>query len=103
VNIRKSILLRVRIAFLAFLIFGLAIAFRIFNLQVLEVEQWKKKDPIDRLEKDLKTRGILSQDIIDEMKTDMEKRIAAEMKMAEEDPWPGEEHLGLNDVYAPAT
>lgn len=40
-NIRKSILLRVRIAFLAFLIFGLAIAFRIFNLQVLEGEQWK--------------------------------------------------------------
>jgi len=41
VNIRKSILLRVRIAFLAFFIFGLAIAYRIIDLQVLEGERWK--------------------------------------------------------------
>ena len=34
-------MLRVRVAFLAFFIFGIAIAFRIFNLQVLEGEQWK--------------------------------------------------------------
>lgn len=40
-NIRKSILLRVRVAFLAFLIFGLAITYRIFNLQVLEGEKWQ--------------------------------------------------------------
>jgi cell division protein FtsI (penicillin-binding protein 3) len=41
VNIRKSILLRVRVAFLAFLIFGLAIAYRILDLQVIEGERWK--------------------------------------------------------------
>ena len=40
-NIRKSILLRVRVAFLAFLIFGLAIAYRILDLQVWEGDRWK--------------------------------------------------------------
>lgn len=40
-NIRKSILLRVRLAFLGFLIFGLAVAYRIITLQLIEGEKWK--------------------------------------------------------------
>ena len=34
-------MLRIRIAFLAFMIFGLAIGYRIVGLQVLEGERWK--------------------------------------------------------------
>jgi len=40
-NIRKSILLRVRVAFLAFLIFGLAIVYRITHLQFVEGDKWE--------------------------------------------------------------
>lgn len=41
-NIRRSILLRVRIAFLAFFVFGMAILFRIIYLQYYEGDKWKK-------------------------------------------------------------
>ena len=68
-----------------------------------EVEEWKKKDPIEHLEKDLIAKGILTQEKIEEMTIHMEKLIETEMKTAEEDPWPGDEHLGINDVFAPAT
>lgn len=40
-NIRKSILLRVRVAFLAFFIFGVAIIYRISHLQFIEGERWQ--------------------------------------------------------------
>jgi cell division protein FtsI (penicillin-binding protein 3) len=42
VNIRKSILLRVRVAFLAFFIFGFAIVYRIVQIQFIEGEKWRK-------------------------------------------------------------
>ncbi len=32
----------------------------------------------------------------------MEEEISAAVKQAEEDPWPGEQVLGLDDVFAPA-
>lgn len=67
-----------------------------------EVEEWKQKDPIERMQKDLMAKGLLTQDEIDAMTARMEKHIETEMKTAEEDPWPGEEHLGLDDVFAPA-
>ncbi len=41
-NIRKSILLRVRIAFLAFTIFGMAVIGRIVYLQFFQGEKWKQ-------------------------------------------------------------
>jgi cell division protein FtsI (penicillin-binding protein 3) len=64
VNIRKSILLRVRVAFLAFFIFSLAIAYRIINLQVLEGERWKTMaDEIGLQYKQIKaTRGNIYSD-----------------------------------------
>jgi TPP-dependent pyruvate/acetoin dehydrogenase alpha subunit len=67
-----------------------------------EVNEWKKKDPIEHLQKDLIGKGLLTEADIEEMTTKMEKKIADEMKTAEEDPWPGEEHLGIDDVFAPA-
>ena len=67
-----------------------------------EVNEWKKKDPIEHLQKDLIGKGLLTDADIEELTTKMEKKIADEMKTAEEDPWPGEEHLGIDDVFAPA-
>jgi pyruvate dehydrogenase E1 component alpha subunit len=67
-----------------------------------EVEEWKKKDPIEHLQKDLISKGLLTEADIQEITTKMEKKIADEMRIAEEDPWPGEEHLGIDDVFAPA-
>lgn len=63
-NIRKSILLRIRIAFLAFFIFGLAVAYRILDLQVMEGEQWKAlADQIGLQYKKIKaTRGNIYSD-----------------------------------------
>ena len=63
-NIRKSILLRVRVAFLAFLVFGLAIAYRILDLQVMEGERWKTlADEIGLQYKTIKaTRGNIYSD-----------------------------------------
>jgi cell division protein FtsI (penicillin-binding protein 3) len=43
VNIKKSILLRVRVAFLFVLIFSVAIVARIFHIQVGQGEYWKEK------------------------------------------------------------
>ena len=67
-----------------------------------EVEEWKKRDPIEHLQNDLIGKGLLTKSIIKEMTYEMEKKIADEMKTAEEDPWPGEEHLGIDDIFAPA-
>ena len=63
-NIRKSILLRVRLAFLGFLIFGLAVAYRIFDLQVIEGQRWENMaDEIGLQYKTIKaTRGNIYSD-----------------------------------------
>ena len=67
-----------------------------------EVEEWKKRDPIEHLQNDLIGKGLLTKAIINEMTNEMEKKMADEMKTAEEDPWPEEEHLGIDDVFATA-
>lgn len=41
-NIKKSILLRARIAFLAVLVFALAVVYRIVHIQMVEGSRWKK-------------------------------------------------------------
>ena len=42
-NIKKSILLRVRLAFLAVVVFVLAVVYRMADLQFVEGEQWRQK------------------------------------------------------------
>lgn len=42
-NIKKSILLRVRLAFLAVVVFVLAVVYRIVDVQLFEGEQWRQK------------------------------------------------------------
>jgi len=43
VNIKKSILLRVRLAFLAVVVFVLAVVYRIVDVQFVEGDQWRQK------------------------------------------------------------
>ena len=42
-NIKKSILLRVRLAFLAVVVFVLAVVYRIADVQFVEGDQWRQK------------------------------------------------------------
>ncbi len=48
-NIKKSILLRVRLAFLAVLLFSVAIIYQIFHIQWVEGDKWRKKSEEVRL------------------------------------------------------
>lgn len=66
-----------------------------------EEEEWKKKDPIDRLRKRLIETGVLTENKVEEMSRAIEKEISLAMKRAEEAPWPAEDVLGLNEVFAP--
>jgi pyruvate dehydrogenase E1 component alpha subunit len=66
-----------------------------------EVEKWKKKDPIARLQKKLIEDGTLTESMIEEIRKAIEEECSASWKQAEEDPWPGEQFLGLDDVFAP--
>ena len=42
-NIKQSIVLRTRIAFLLVLLFGVAILFKIFSIQIINGDEWKEK------------------------------------------------------------
>ncbi len=66
-----------------------------------EVEEWKKKDPIVHFQKKLIKAGVLTAEKIEEIRKAMEEKISVSLKQAEEDPWPGEEWLGVDDVFAP--
>jgi cell division protein FtsI (penicillin-binding protein 3) len=59
VNIKKSIVLRIRVAFLATLLFSFAIGYRIINIQFIKSERWAKLHEENLLAfKDVKpTRG----------------------------------------------
>ena len=58
-NIKKSIVLRIRVAFLATLLFSFAIGYRIINIQFIKSERWAKLHEENLLDfKDVKpTRG----------------------------------------------
>lgn len=66
-----------------------------------EVEEWKKRDPIDRLREKLISLGVLLREEIEEIRKRAEEEVAAAKKEAEADPFPGEEILGVGDVFAP--
>ena len=63
-----------------------------------EVEEWKEKDPIPRLEKKLLEMEILTQSKIDEIKKALQDDLAAAEKFAEESPYPDVSELTA-DVY----
>lgn len=67
-----------------------------------EVEEWKKKDPIGRLQMKLIQRKVLNEAKIEEIRVAMQKKITTAMQQAEEDPFPNESSLGTDDIFAGA-
>ncbi|EMS81479.1 thiamine pyrophosphate-dependent dehydrogenase E1 component subunit alpha [Desulfotignum phosphitoxidans] len=63
-----------------------------------EVAEWKEKDPIPRLEKKLLEMGLLTENKIEEIQTELQKELAAAEKFADESPLPDVSEL-LEDVY----
>ena len=63
-----------------------------------EVEEWKKKDPIARLEKRLMEMGYLTEEDKKKIEADINARIEEAVRFAEESPFPSPEEL-LEDVY----
>jgi pyruvate dehydrogenase E1 component alpha subunit len=64
-----------------------------------EIEEWKKKCPIKRLENKLLEKGILTNNELDVIRKEVEVEIADAVKFALESPWPGPDEL-YTDVYA---
>jgi pyruvate dehydrogenase E1 component alpha subunit len=64
-----------------------------------EVERWKRKDPIPRLESYLYERGILDDERIDAIVTSVEEEVADAIETAEEFERPGPESI-FEHVYA---
>ena len=63
-----------------------------------EVEQWKKKDPINRFQNYLIEKGILTEDKANEIEKDVKKLVEDSVKFAAESPWPKPEEA-LKDVF----
>jgi len=64
-----------------------------------EVEEWKKKDPIDLFEARLAEQGVLSPEAAQAVHDEVRADIAAAIKFAEDSPYP-EPSAILEDVYA---
>ena len=62
-----------------------------------EVEQWKKKDPLVKMERDLIDQKTMSQDEIERMHTQVEEEIDQAVKFAFDSPEPSSEEL-LTDI-----
>jgi len=63
------------------------------------LEEWAKKDPIERFEKHLRSRRILTKTLQGEIETRVEKEIEEAVQFAENSPWPEPEEA-LEGVYA---
>jgi pyruvate dehydrogenase E1 component alpha subunit len=63
-----------------------------------ELQEWKAKDPIPRLEQKLLEMGLLTQNKIEEIKGGLKKTLASAEQFAEESPFPDVSEL-TEDVY----
>lgn len=67
-----------------------------------EVEEWKRKDPIQRFQKVLIERGILTEDMIADYEARARQTVDEAQKFAEDAPYPEvAPSLDPNSVYAP--
>ena len=64
-----------------------------------EVEEWKKKDPIENLRKYLLENDIASAEELDQIQEEVKEAVEASVKFAEESPFPSLESA-FEDIYA---
>jgi acetoin:2,6-dichlorophenolindophenol oxidoreductase subunit alpha len=64
-----------------------------------EVEEWRKKDPIDQFEARLAEQEVLSPEAAEAVHDDVKAQIETAIKFAEDSPYPDADAL-LEDVYA---
>jgi len=64
-----------------------------------EVAEWRKRDPIPRLERFLRETGRLDDDRIDDIETDVRTQVTAAIERAEDTPRPDPDRM-FADVYA---
>ena len=64
-----------------------------------EIDEWRKRDPVEIYPKMLIERHIADQAEIDAMRSDVDKQVAEAVEFAEESPEPSPEEL-FDDVYA---
>ena len=63
-----------------------------------EVEEYKKKDPIEQVLQTIQDNKILTQEEIDQIIAKVKKQVADAVKFAEESPWPDGQDA-FQDVY----
>jgi TPP-dependent pyruvate/acetoin dehydrogenase alpha subunit len=64
-----------------------------------EVEEWRRRDPIQRLKEKLLETGVLGEDEAEEIDRKAQEEVDRAAAFAEQSPFPGREQL-LQDVYA---
>jgi pyruvate dehydrogenase E1 component alpha subunit len=64
-----------------------------------EVEEWKKKDPIQRLRKTMEQNKMATDADLDKIEQDVLKELDEAVKYAQESPEPAPEEA-LEDIYA---
>lgn len=65
-----------------------------------DVDAWRGKDPIERLEHHMLAAGMLTEQQAGQVRTAAAQQAAAAMTQAQADPDPGPEVLGLDQVFA---
>jgi pyruvate dehydrogenase E1 component alpha subunit len=63
-----------------------------------EVEEWKKKDAIQRLKKNLIEKGVITEDEACKIENEVQKLVEDSVKFADESPWPKPEEA-FKDVF----
>jgi TPP-dependent pyruvate/acetoin dehydrogenase alpha subunit len=65
-------------------------------------EEWRQRDPIDRLAASLVADGLMSADEVEAMKAGAIAEARAAMAAAQDDPWPDASVIDAADAYASA-
>lgn len=68
-------------------------------VDVVELEQWKRRDPIEGLSTRLLIAGLVTTGEIDRLKDRASEEMDVALRFAQTSPWPSAAEL-LNDVYA---
>lgn len=64
-----------------------------------EFQEWKKQCPIEKLKKQLLQKGILRNEDLENIKTDLQTEVSEAVRFAEESPFPEEQTL-MESAYA---